>query len=65
MSPEKKRRAAGGGRKPKPPGEALGVRVYVYLTSAQERLLDQLRGGESRSAYLARMGGVTRAEPQR
>lgn len=48
----------GAGRPPLPEGAAADIRVRVYLTPAQVRQLDQDRGTESRSAYLARKAGL-------
>lgn len=49
----------GAGRKPLPAGEAAAHRIAVYLTPTQVRILDERRGDESRSAYLARRADLT------
>jgi hypothetical protein len=42
------------GRPPKAPEDLQTVRVTVRLTKSQAERLDELRGDESRSAWLAR-----------
>jgi len=42
------------GRPPKAPEDLQTERVTVRLTEAQAKRLDELRGDESRSAWLAR-----------
>ena len=58
LTPPQPKRAPGAGRPPKPPGEALAVRVPVYLTPAEAEELDRVRGTITRSDYLARHAGI-------
>lgn len=57
--PKRGGKRTGAGHPPLPEGAGRTERVSVLLTPAQVRLLDELRGAESRSSYLARRGGLT------